>query len=42
MGGTRAAGGGRRSLGQCLVVCCGMKEAVSESPDKLHVLGLVT
>lgn len=42
MGGTQAAGGEQRSIGPCPVVCCGMKEAVSEPPDKLRGLHLVT
>lgn len=42
MDGTGAAGGGWGSPGQCPGVCCGTKEAVSESPDKLHILALVT
>lgn len=40
--GTRAAAGELEKPWPVPVVCCGTKEAVSESPDKLHVLGLVT
>jgi len=39
MGGTQAAGGKQRGFDLCPVVCCGTKDPVSESPDKVTCSG---